>query len=127
MTTRLLPLLCVLFAPAVNLSAAPIPETIDFNRDIRPILSENCYFCHGPDKNKRKADLRLDTKEGLFDAIEDVRPIVPGKPAESDLFRRITTDDEHDQMPPRKSNKALKPAEIAKIRKWIEEGAQWKG
>src|SRR5205814_1027614 len=100
----------------------------DFNRDIRPILSENCYKCHGPDKNQRKADLRLDIKGGLFDEIDDVRPIVPGKPQESDLLRRISLpSDDDDHMPPLKSNKSLKPEQIAKIRKWVEEGAEWKG
>src|SRR5260221_1266137 len=65
-------------------------KSIDFNRDIRPILAENCYQCHGPDKNKRKADLRLDTKGGLFDENGDVRPVVPGNAQESDLLRRIS-------------------------------------
>src|SRR5437868_333696 len=98
---------------AFTARAADAPAaSVDFNRDIRPILSENCYFCHGPDKNKRKADLRLDTREGLFDEIDDVRPVVPGKADKSDLFRRVTTADEKDQMPPRRSNKALKPHEI---------------
>ena len=63
------------------LLAAPAPgaeRKIDFNRDVRPILSENCFHCHGPDKNKRKADLRLDTREGLFSKIDDVFPVVPG-------------------------------------------------
>src|SRR2546423_8512545 len=103
-------------------------KSIDFNRDIRPILSENCYQCHGPDKNKRKADLRLDTKGGLFDENGDVRPVVPGNAQESDLLRRISAPvDDEDHMPPTKSNKSLKPEQIAIIRKWIEEGAPWKG
>jgi hypothetical protein len=107
---------------------AQTPATaVDFNRDIRPILSENCYQCHGPDKNKRKADLRLDTKDGLFDEIDDVRPVVAGKPGESDLLRRILTDDDEDRMPPKKSNKSVTPQQAAKIRKWIEEGAVYKG
>src|SRR5437660_2532412 len=104
-------------------TAAPgANKKIDFNRDIRPILSENCYFCHGPDKNKRKADLRLDTKGGLFDEIDDVRPIVPGKPQESDLLRRITSDDPKQHMPPARSNKSLTPEQVAKVRQWIEQG-----
>ena len=103
------------------------PKTIDFNRDIRPILSENCFQCHGPDKNKRKADLRLDTKAGIFDEIDDTHPVVPGKPAESDLLRRILTPDEDEHMPPAKSNKSLSPSQVAKIKLWIEEGAEYKG
>jgi hypothetical protein len=122
-------LLLVVFFCAIAFSArgeGP-KQSIDFNRDIRPILSENCYFCHGPDKNKRKADLRLDTKGGLFDEIDDVRPVVPGKPAESDLLRRITTQDEEDHMPPAKSNKSLSAKQVALIKRWIEEGAEYKG
>src|SRR5258707_14205487 len=76
-------------------------KSIDFNRDIRPILSENCYQCHGPDKNKRKADLRLDTKDGLFEELGGAVPVVPGKPEESDLLRRISLPaDDEDHMPP---------------------------
>ncbi len=103
------------------------PKAIDFNRDIRPILSENCFQCHGPDKNKRKADLRLDTKAGIFDEIDDTHPVVPGKPADSDLLRRILTPDEDEHMPPAKSNKSLSPSDVAKIKSWIEEGAEYKG
>ena len=74
---------------AVAIAAPPAPvksRKIDFNRDIRPIFSDNCYFCHGPDKNRRKADLRLDTKEGLFTAKDDVFPVVAGKPDDSLLL-----------------------------------------
>src|SRR5215207_7583781 len=98
MTHRLLPaFLCVLCASAVSSSAAgpALPDTIDFNRDVRPILSDNCFACHGPDKNTRKADLRLDTKAGLFTAIEGKRhPAVAGKPSESEIYKRITTEDD---------------------------------
>src|SRR5580693_6210299 len=69
-------------------------STIKFNRDIRPILAENCFTCHGPDKNKREADLRLDTQAGALAAIGDHHPIVPGKPAECELLARVTTDDD---------------------------------
>src|SRR5947209_1737178 len=88
---------------------------LDFNRDIRPILSENCYACHGPDKNKRKADLRLDTKEGLFSEMAGAWPVIPGKPEQSDLLRRIALpSDDEDHMPPAKSIKALTPQQVAK-------------
>src|SRR4051794_37811442 len=99
--------ICVLYVSAVAM-AGPIPDKIDFNRDVRPILSENCFFCHGPDKNKRKADLRLDKKEGLFTAIENkLFPAVPGHPEQSEIFKRITTADDDDRMPDPKSGKHL--------------------
>ena len=120
-------LIALMCAIPTSAQADTLKKTIDFNRDIRPILSENCLQCHGPDKNKRKADLRLDTKAGLFDEIDDTHPVVPGKAAESDLLRRIVTSDEEDHMPPAKSNKSLSPQQVAKIRQWIEEGAEYKG
>src|SRR5438105_13966648 len=97
-------LIGTLSATCLSAFAAPakdIVKSIDFNRDIRPILSENCYQCHGPDKNKRKADLRLDTKDGLFEELGGAVPVVPGKPEESDLLRRISLPaDDEDHMPP---------------------------
>ena len=105
-----------------------IPARIDFNRDVRPILSANCYFCHGPDKNKRKADLRLDTRDGLFAQIEDhFDGRRRASPEQSELFRRITADDPDERMPDPKSNKRLSDREIAIIKKWIEQGAPWQG
>ena len=105
-----------------------IPDQIDYNRDVRPILSDNCFACHGPDKNTRKADLRLDTKEGALAALaEGGHVVVAGKPGESELYKRIVTDDEDDLMPPPKSNKVLTERQVAILKKWIEQGAQWKG
>jgi hypothetical protein len=101
---------------------------LDFNRDIRPILSENCYACHGPDKNKRKADLRLDTKDGLFNEMAGAWPIIPNKPDQSDLLRRIALpSDDDDHMPPAKCHKLVTPEQIAKVKRWIEQGAPYKG
>ncbi|MEO6434309.1 MAG: PSD1 and planctomycete cytochrome C domain-containing protein, partial [Tepidisphaeraceae bacterium] len=100
---------------------------IDFNRDIRPILSDNCYACHGPDKGHRKAELRLDIKDGLFGVRDDTFPVVPGKPDDSVLFMRITSDDPDYKMPHHNSNKKLTAAQVGLIKQWIEEGAAWKG
>src|SRR3954468_6176473 len=108
-------------------SETPLPSVIEFNRDVRPILSDNCYACHGPDKNKRKADLRLDTKDGLMSSHDDVHTVVAGKPAESELFRRVVADDPDERMPDPKSNKRLTPREITVLKKWIEQGAAYKG
>ncbi len=110
-----------------GIASAPLPDKIDFNRDIRPILSDNCYACHGPDKNKRKADLRLDTKEGIFSHIEDHQTVTPGKVAESELFRRVTAADPKERMPDPKSNKRLSEREIGLLKKWIEQGARLAG
>lgn len=100
---------------------------IEFNRDIRPILSDNCYFCHGPDKNKREADLRLDRQEGLLGESSAGPVITPGKPDESELWRRITSTDADEQMPPAASAKVLSAEQKDLIRRWIEQGAPWEG
>jgi hypothetical protein len=100
---------------------------VDFNRDIRSILSENCYACHGPDDSKRKAKLRLDKQEDAFKPAKSGEfAIVPGDLSKSELVRRITTSDEDDRMPPAKSGKHLTPQQIELLRRWIEQGAKWK-
>ena len=104
-----------------------LPAVIDFNRDIRPILADTCYTCHGPDNNQRKAKLRLDQKEGLFRNRKDVRPVVAGDLTESELFARITSDDPDEKMPPPDSQRKLSAHQIALIKKWIEQGAKWQG
>jgi hypothetical protein len=108
-------------------ATAPGVEEVDFNRDIRPILSESCYQCHGPDPGKRKADLRLDTKGGLFREARGVRNLVPGEAEESEIYTRISSDDDEQRMPPKKTGKPLAPEKIALIRRWIDQGAVWKG
>ncbi len=120
----------VLWSASDALPAAdrdPLPDVVEFNRDIRPILSDNCYFCHGPDKNKRKADLRLDTAEGLVGQPGEPGTAIPGKPSESELFRRITSSDPEQKMPPAESTKSLTARDIAVIKKWIEQGAKYEG
>src|SRR5438270_7569593 len=83
-----------------------IPLRIEFNRDVRPILSDNCFHCHGPDKNARKADLRLDIRdEALKASASGATPIVSGKPADSELARRINSTDADEVMPPPESQK----------------------
>src|ERR1041385_263122 len=102
--------------------------TIQYNRDIRPILSENCYQCHGPDKNHRKAGLRLDQKEEAFKKLESgEQAIVAGDLEQSALIKRITTTDDDDHMPPAKSGKKLTAAQIDTLKQWIKEGAEWQG
>jgi mono/diheme cytochrome c family protein len=101
-------------------------RTVNFARDIRPILSENCFACHGPDDKARKGELRLDTKEGAFAKFEDGGfAIAPGKPNESELVARIESDDSDLHMPPRKSGKQLTAEQVALLRRWIEQGAAW--
>ena len=103
---------------------AAIPLKIEFNRDIRPIISENCFACHGPDKNKRKADLRLDLETGgAFVDHKGHLPLVAGNVAKSELFRRITAAGTDDLMPPADSNKKLSARQIELLRRWIEQGA----
>lgn len=99
---------------------------IIFNQDIRPILADACFHCHGPDPGTRKAGLRLDTEAGFFTAKEGESPtILKGKPEGSPLYQRLLAKDEEDIMPPPESHKELKPEQIAKIKAWIEEGAPW--
>jgi len=102
------------------------PGPIDFNRDIRPILSDNCFACHGPDEGQRKAKLRLDTRDG---AIAKLRggghAIISGKSSDSELLRRILTDDAEERMPPPKTNKKITPAQVALLKRWIDEGAAY--
>ncbi|MCC6696807.1 MAG: PSD1 domain-containing protein [Candidatus Hydrogenedentes bacterium] len=99
---------------------------LSFNRDIRPILSNACFTCHGPDSGKRKAGLRLDTEEGAFATLSSGHAaIVPGKRADSALFQRITTSDTGDLMPPPESHKSLTAAQIVILGRWIDEGAKY--
>src|SRR3979409_1186322 len=90
------------------------PDAIDFNRDIRPILSENCFQCHGPDKNKRKAKLRLDQREVAL----ALGALVPGQPEDSEMIYRINAADPDDRMPPVDSNRHLTDAQKAILKRW---------
>lgn len=106
-----------------------IPETVSYNFDIRPILSDKCFACHGPDANKREADLRLDMPESAFRALKDnpkAHALVAGKPESSELFLRVSSSDTSVLMPPPASNlKKLNEREIKLIEKWIKQGAKY--
>jgi len=106
-------------------AASGATGTVNFTRDIRPILSDNCYQCHGPDEKARKAKLRLDTREGAFRIKDDKAVILPGKSVESELIRRITSTDPDEVMPPPKSNRKLTPAQIDLLKSWVDQGAKW--
>jgi hypothetical protein len=93
---------------------------VEFNRDVRPILSTHCFVCHGPDSNLRKAKLRLDVEK---DAVP--RVLVPGKPGDSEFYKRIVTRDLDERMPPAKANKPLSKEQIGTLRRWIEQGAKY--
>jgi len=97
----------------------------DFAREVRPILSDRCFTCHGPDEKARKAKLRLDTAAGALATREHGAAVVPGKPAASSLIARLTTADEDEVMPPAKGGKRLSAAEIATLTRWIAAGAPW--
>jgi hypothetical protein len=113
----------ILFA----LVAMPVnsAEPVRFNRDVRPILSEYCGHCHGPDATKREADLRLDQAEDALRRRDDHAVIVPGKPELSTLIARITSTDADERMPPASSQRTLTAAQIDTLRRWITEGAKF--
>lgn len=113
---------CVL---ALTSSARAADKTVQFNRDIRPILSNHCFVCHGPDNNLRKADLRLDQENELTDDRGGYRVIVPGKPAESELFRRLVTAEKGRRMPPPRANKDLSKEQIDLIAAWLKQGGKY--
>ncbi|MEK7728525.1 MAG: DUF1549 domain-containing protein, partial [candidate division KSB1 bacterium] len=110
-------------------TVAALPEKVDFNFHVKPILSDRCFKCHGPDNNARKAGLRFDTREGAFAALgekKDHHAITPGALERSEMFRRITSPSEEERMPPPRSNLALTEYEKALLGRWIEQGAEWK-
>ncbi|WP_114747936.1 PSD1 and planctomycete cytochrome C domain-containing protein [Pleomorphovibrio marinus] len=105
-----------------------IPDRVSYNFHIRPIISDNCFACHGPDANKREAGLRLDTEDGAYAALKEnpeKHAIIPGKPLESMVFTRISSEDPNQMMPPPESNLKLSEREKQMIRKWIQQGAKY--
>ncbi|MDA0346820.1 MAG: PSD1 and planctomycete cytochrome C domain-containing protein [Verrucomicrobia bacterium] len=114
--------------PFVNASADQRKTPVSFNNDIRPILSENCYACHGPDAEAREADLRLDVEEWAFRERKKGPPaIVRGDPDNSPVYQRITNPLKSEIMPPQDSHKVLTPSQKQLIGQWIAEGAKWEG
>src|SRR4051812_28588911 len=100
-------------------------KKLEFNRDIRPILSNNCYLCHGPDAKQRQAGLRLDRREEAIKALESGQTsIVPGDSAKSHLLARINSSNPDEVMPPPASGKSLTPDQKATLKTWIEQGAE---
>jgi hypothetical protein len=121
---RILSAAGLLFACTMAVSMA-VAGDVDFNRDIRPILSRNCFDCHGPDSKQRKADLRLDNKAGAFADLGGHAAFVAGKPNESEALRRMLSNDPDERMPPLKTGKKPTGAQIDLIRRWIAQGAKW--
>ncbi len=114
----------VVFFTLAPLLALALPP-VDFQREIRPILSDNCFHCHGPDHSTRMANLRLDTRDGLFSARKKSAPIVPGKPLESLLLQRITHANPALLMPPPHTHKTISAKQRETLTRWIEQGAPW--
>lgn len=117
-------LVCLSALFLTNTTFAETKRKIRFNRDVRPILSENCFTCHGADEKSRRADLRLDLAES---AIRDIKAIVPGNGEKSELYLRILGKEGHRIMPPRKTRKTLTNDEIQILKDWIDQGAEFQG
>lgn len=128
----------VLGSIAGCLAATDPPRTVDFDRDIRPILADACYTCHGPHADRRKANLRLDAKEGLFGPTRDARDperddalpariVSPGSVPGSELARRLLAEDPDERMPPPGAAREVSEREKELLRAWIDAGAPWSG
>lgn len=119
---------CRQSSSSANVGEEAIPELVSYNFDVRPILSDKCIACHGPDANKREAGLRLDIPEEAYKALKDnpnAHAIIPGKPELSEAFLRITTKDTSEMMPPASSNLKLNSREIDILKRWIKQGAKY--
>lgn len=116
---------CAVGAAAFADSRASAEDRVDFARDVRPILSRNCVFCHGPDEEHRQGDLRMDDEEDAKLDRGGYQAILPGSIEESEAIRRILSDDESEKMPPPDSHKKLTAKEIETLTKWVEQGAEW--
>ncbi|MEX2303441.1 MAG: DUF1549 domain-containing protein [Bryobacterales bacterium] len=99
--------------------------SVDFDGEVRPILSDSCFTCHGPDDNQRQGNLRLDTRDGFFADRGGYQVVVPGDAANSRLYQRIGHEQEIARMPPPGSERTLTPQQVETMRKWIDQGAAW--
>ncbi|MEZ6060881.1 MAG: DUF1549 domain-containing protein [Planctomycetaceae bacterium] len=115
----------VLVLTALASHSAAADDPVDFTRDVRPILSNACFHCHGPDEKTREADLRVDTRAGLFDERDGVRAVVPGNIEASELVSRILSDDPDLAMPPSTSKKSLTDEQRQTLVRWVKQGAPW--
>jgi hypothetical protein len=136
--SKLVWLVSIILTPIIYLSCSgtstndlhleEIPDIVSYNFDVRPILSDKCIACHGPDANKREAGLRLDVAEDAYKALKEnpaAHALVPGKPEISEVYRRIIAKDSNMRMPPVSSNLKLSEREISLIEKWIKQGAKY--
>ncbi len=115
----------IVFVAALLVVRAEAQPPLDFNRDIRPLLSNQCFGCHGPDEAHRKAGLRLDEETTAKADLGGYHPILPGEPNKSLIIQRIFSDDPDEQMPPLESGKVLTTEERERLKQWIAEGAEW--
>ena len=111
----------------LSIQADSAGSAIRYNKDVLPILSKHCFACHGPDKQQRKADLRLDTKDGLFATLDGKAVVSPGSPESSSLVERIQTHDPDDLMPPPESKNPMTQDQINLLIEWVRQGAEWEG
>ncbi len=118
-------LLSLLIASTFCASAFAADPQVDFGRQIRPLLADKCFKCHGLNRDEDETEYQMDTKDGLFAKLDDGPAIVPGQPEESLLYQRLVSSDEDERMPPADYNKKMKPAEVELIKQWIKQGAPW--
>ena len=116
---------CILLSVSTVVAENPSPPAVEFNRDVRPIFADNCFACHVPDKNQRKAEFRLDKPEVALSDRGGYYAIVSGKPGASVLYQKITAADLDERMPPQSFEKSLSKGQIETLTRWIEQGAEW--